>query len=60
MSEKAHGVEQATLAVQEAENQVLLDVNSKYRKLAEARQAVAVAQSTQATAQENLRGRRHV
>jgi outer membrane protein len=55
LSEKEHGVEQATLAVQEVENQVLLDVNSKYRKLAEARQAVTVAQLAQATARENLR-----
>lgn len=55
LSEKERGVEQANLAVQEAQNQVLLDVNSRYRKLSEARQAVTVAQLAQASAGETVR-----
>jgi outer membrane protein TolC len=55
LDEKSSTIEQAKASLVEAENLVLMDVNSKYRKLQQARQTVRIAQLTQETAQENLR-----
>jgi outer membrane protein TolC len=48
-------VSQAALAVKEAENQILIDVGNRLRKLMEARQMLAVTQLAQEAAAENLR-----
>jgi outer membrane protein len=55
LAEKTHTVAQAKLAITEAENKVLVDVNSNYRKLQESRQLVTVAKIGQDAAQENVR-----
>ena len=55
LAEKTRVVSQATLAVKEAEDQILIDVGNRFRKLMEARQMLAVTQLAQEAAAENLR-----
>lgn len=55
LSEKGRAIEQATLALREAENTVRMDVNAKYRKLLQARQMVAINRLSQETSTEKLR-----
>ncbi|MBV8819899.1 MAG: TolC family protein [Acidobacteriaceae bacterium] len=55
VSEKQRGVEQATLAEKETESQVLVDLDDKFRRLAQFRQALKVARVGQESAQENVR-----
>jgi outer membrane protein TolC len=55
LDEKGRTVEQARLGVTEAENQVLMEVNSRHRQLQQTRQSLRIAQLTQETARENLR-----
>ena len=55
LDDKKRTVEQAKASLAEAESQVLLDVNSKHRKLQQTRLLLRIAQLTQETARENLR-----
>jgi outer membrane protein TolC len=55
LAEKSRTLQQAHNGWQVAENLVLIDVNSKFRKLQQTRQLLRVAQLTQETARENLR-----
>ena len=55
MDEKSKTIEQAKASLLEAENLVLIDVNSKYRKLRQTRSQLLIAQLEQETARENLR-----
>ncbi len=55
LAQKALTSRQADLALQETQQQVLVDVDNRFRKLAEARVLVRVAQMTQQTEQEKLR-----
>ena len=55
VSEKSRVVEQAGLARRQTEDQIIIDVNMRYRKLQEARQLLAVAGLTRDLAQERLR-----
>jgi outer membrane protein TolC len=55
LDEKSKTVEQARAGVQEAENLVLIDVNSKHRRLQQSRLQLRIAQLAQETARENLR-----
>jgi outer membrane protein len=55
LAEKSRTIEQAKLGITEAENKILLEVNSNYRKLEESRQLVRVASLSQEAAQENVR-----
>ena len=52
---KTHTVEQAKLAVRDAEDRVIVDVNNRFRTLAEKRALLNVAQMAQATSREKLR-----
>jgi outer membrane protein TolC len=52
---KAHTVVQARLALRDAEDKAVLDVNSRFRTLAEKRALLLVAQMAQATSREKLR-----
>jgi outer membrane protein TolC len=52
---KTHTVEQARLAVRDAEDRVIVDVNSRFRTLAEKRAMLNVARMAQATSREKLR-----
>jgi outer membrane protein len=54
-SEKAHTVEQATIAEKEARSTVIVDVNDKYRQLAYRRSELRAARLAQDTAVERLR-----
>jgi outer membrane protein len=54
-SEAEHNIAQADNALREAEAQVLLDVNTRFRKLEEARVLLRVVQAAQLAAQERLR-----
>jgi outer membrane protein TolC len=54
-TDKARVLEQARLAQQEAEAAVTLDVNAKYRKVAETGSALQVAELARQTAAERLR-----
>jgi outer membrane protein len=54
---KGHAVVQARLAVREAEDKAVIEVNSRFRTLAEKRALLQVAQLAQVTARENLRVR---
>jgi outer membrane protein TolC len=55
LSAKARSVEQARLAVRDAEDRAVLEINSQFRKLAEARAQLDVAAATQRAARERLR-----
>jgi outer membrane protein TolC len=54
-AEKQRTVEQARIAQKEAESQVLLDINDKYRQLRYQQAELRVARLAQDTASENLR-----
>ena len=54
---KSHAVEQARLAVRDAEDRAVLDVNDRFRKLSEARAFLKVAETSQSAAREKLRVR---
>jgi outer membrane protein TolC len=55
VSEKARSIEQAELALREAENNVRVEVNSKFRKLQQARQMLAITRLSQEASTEKLR-----
>jgi outer membrane protein TolC len=55
VSEKARAVEQASLALREAENSVRTEVNAKYRKLQQARRLLIVNRLSQDSFTEKLR-----
>jgi outer membrane protein TolC len=55
IAEKLKTTQQAEIGVQEAESRVLIDVNSKFRKLQQTRQLFRVTRLAQETARENLR-----
>jgi outer membrane protein TolC len=55
VAEKRHTVEQTVNAAADAENQVIMDVNDKYRQLQQNRLQVRVARLSQETAVESLR-----
>jgi outer membrane protein len=55
LAAKGRTIEQATQGVQEAEAQVLVDANSKYRKLQEAEALLHVTQLSEEVAREKLR-----
>ena len=55
LAEKSSTVEQAELAVREAEALVSIDVNARHRRLQETRQLLAIARLAQEAARENLR-----
>jgi outer membrane protein TolC len=52
---RARSIEQARHRVREAEDRVVLEINSAFRKLAESRALVDVAEAAQQTAREKLR-----
>jgi outer membrane protein len=54
---KTYAVEQARLNVRDLEDQVVLDVNNRYRKVTEAKALLQVAESAQSTVRERLRVR---
>jgi outer membrane protein TolC len=55
VKQKVIAVDQSQFQLQQARSQILLDVNNRYRKLAQSRQALDVAQATKDAAQEKLR-----
>lgn len=55
LASKTHTVEQARLAVREAEDRVVVDVNTRFRTLAEKRALLNVAQMAQVASREKLR-----
>ena len=57
LAEKGHTIEQARLAVRDLEDQIVLDINTRFRKLAEARAMLRVTETAQSAAREKLRVR---
>jgi outer membrane protein TolC len=55
LSAKVRGVEQARLAVRDAEDRAVLEINSQFRKLAEARALLDVSAAAQRAVREKLR-----
>lgn len=55
VSEKVRAIEQAELALREAENNVRAEVNAKYRKMQQSRQMLAVSRLSQESSIEKLR-----
>ena len=55
LASKTHAVEQARLAVRDVEDEVVVDVNTRFRTLAEKRALLNVAQMAQAASREKLR-----
>ena len=55
MAEMGKAIEEAQLGLRETQNQVLVDVSGKYRKLHQARQMLITSQLAQETARENVR-----
>ena len=55
LAEKDKTIEQASLAVSETENQLLIEVGIRYRKLEEMRKMLTVTRAGQALAAENVR-----
>jgi outer membrane protein TolC len=55
LAAKSKTIEQAKTAVQATENQVLVEVESRYRKLEESRRLLQVVQLAQEAAREKLR-----
>jgi len=54
MSERDKAIEQAETSLRETQNQVLIEVGDKYRKLRQSRQMLITAQLAQETARENV------
>jgi len=57
LAAKSHVLSQARLAVREAEDRAVLDINAQFRKMDEARAQLNVAQAAQSAAREKLRVR---
>jgi outer membrane protein len=57
VASKSQTVQQARLNVRDLEDQIVIDINNRFRKLAEAKAQLQVAQLAQATAREKLRVR---
>jgi outer membrane protein TolC len=55
LAAKSYGVEQARLAVRDAEDRVVVEVNTRFRTLAEKRALLSVAQMAQVASREKLR-----
>jgi outer membrane protein len=55
LAARSHTVEQARLAVRDAEDRIVVDVNSRFRALAEKRALLNVAQMAQVAVREKLR-----
>jgi outer membrane protein len=55
LASKTRTVEQAKLGVRDAEDRAVIEINARYRKLAESRALLNVAQLGQTTAREKLR-----
>jgi outer membrane protein len=55
VKQKTITVNQTEVQLQQVRSQILLDVNNRYRKLAQSRQALSVAQSARDAANEKLR-----
>lgn len=55
LAAKTHVVEQARLAVREVEDRTVVEINSRFRTLAEKRALLAVSRMAQETARERLR-----
>jgi outer membrane protein len=55
LAAKAHTVQQAKLGVRDAEDRTVLEINSRFRTLAEKRAQLTVARMSQSTAREKLR-----
>lgn len=55
LAEKNNIIEQARIGLREAESVALIDVNSKYRKLQQARQLLGIGRLTQEAAREQAR-----
>ncbi len=55
LAEKDRTIEQAQLALRDAEDQIVIDVGGKFRKLQETRQLIVISRLSQETARENLR-----
>ena len=55
LAEKDKTIEQASLTITETENQLLIEVGSRYRRLVETRKLLTVARAGQALATENVR-----
>ena len=52
---KSHAVDQAQLAVRDAEDRAVVEINDRFRKLGEARALLRVAEASQTAAREKLR-----
>jgi outer membrane protein TolC len=57
LAARSQTLDQARLAVREAEDRAVVEINSRYRTLAEARAYLAVAETAQTAAREKLRVR---
>jgi outer membrane protein TolC len=55
LASKSHALDQARLAVRDAEDRAIVEVNDRFRKLAEARALLRVAEASQTAAREKLR-----
>ena len=55
LDSKSRTVDQARAALQEAEDQVIVDLNARHRKLQQTRVQLRIAQLTQETARESVR-----
>lgn len=55
VKQKTIAVDQSQFQLQQVRSHILLDVNNRYRKLAQSRQALSVAQAAREAAQEKLR-----
>lgn len=55
MAEMGKAIEEAQLGLHETQNQVLVEIGGKYRKLHQARQMLITSQLAQETARENVR-----
>jgi outer membrane protein len=55
LASKGHAVQQALLSVREAEDGAVVDINRRFRTLAEARARLAVVRAAQGAAREKLR-----
>jgi len=55
VKQKVISLDQAQIQLKEAKSEIVLDVNNRYRKLAESRALLAVAQAAREAATEKLR-----
>jgi len=55
VKQKAIAVDQSQFQLQQVRSQILLDVNNRFRKLAQSRQGLTVAQAARVAAEEKLR-----